>query len=67
MIYAIGLLIAFVLVILLANRETRLCRWRARAGAEEPGAQLYRCAACGAEATTDTGKPPKLCLARPSP
>ncbi|MGB8622781.1 MAG: hypothetical protein WCD16_08175 [Paracoccaceae bacterium] len=39
---------------------TRDCRWRARRSGDD-GAQLYVCAACGAETFTTDGKPPREC------
>lgn len=66
MIYLIGLAIAFALVLLLSNRKTRNCRWRARGGADAAGVRPYRCVACGAETTTRTGKAPDICLDRPA-
>jgi hypothetical protein len=59
----IGLIVAFILVVLLSNRRTRVCRWRADRRGDLPGRRKYRCAACGAEAFTMTGKPPLDCLA----
>lgn len=61
MLVVVGLLVAFVLLLIFSNRATRACRWRQdRAGARQ-GAMKYRCAACGAVAFTSTGKPPLDC------
>lgn len=38
---------------------TRLCRWRLD---RSLGAAGYRCVACGATCTTETGKEPRHCL-----
>ncbi|PWE29268.1 hypothetical protein DDZ14_18025 [Maritimibacter sp. 55A14] len=67
MIVVAGLLIAFVLVILFSNRATRACRWRADRRGDRPRATKYRCAACGAEAWTENGKPPRICMAHEGP
>lgn len=62
MLVVAGLLVAFLLVVIYGNRATRACRWREdRARSPEAGT-LYRCAACGAEAVTRTGQPPKSCF-----
>ncbi|APX90220.1 hypothetical protein BV394_11180 [Brevirhabdus pacifica] len=61
MIIVLGVLVAFVLVLLLANRRTRACRWRRRALVN--GRAEWRCVACGAEAQTDSPAPPRDCLA----
>lgn len=63
MIVVIGLIIAFVLIVLFANRRTRLCRWRAVRSGDQDGQSLYRCAACGAEVFTSDGKVPSDCHA----
>lgn len=62
MIYILGLLIAFVLIVLFANREVRHCRWRAQRSGDAGGKSKFRCAACGAEAFTEDGKPPRVCM-----
>lgn len=64
MFVAIGLLIAFVLIIIFSNAATRNCRWRQDRTRDEDGKRYYHCLNCGHETFTDTGKPPKICLAR---
>ena len=59
---ALGLLVAFVLIVLLANRRTRACRWRQDRTKAQPGAMAWRCAACGAETVTEGVRPPRICL-----
>jgi hypothetical protein len=61
MIVVIGLLIAFVLVLILARRNMRGCRWRQTGQKQADGQALYRCAACGAQLATSTGRPPAHC------
>lgn len=65
MILAIPLLI-FVLVVisLYANKETKHCRWRAVRQGNVGARHLYRCAACGAQDFTNTGKEPQYCKAK---
>lgn len=62
----IGLLIVFLGVVIFSNRRTRYCRWRAERSGDRAGLSKYRCMACGAEAFTSTGKPPKDCAANKS-
>ncbi|MBV0913008.1 hypothetical protein [Anianabacter salinae] len=61
MILVIGLVTAFVLLMIFGNRSTRPCRWREARSRAEDGAMFYRCAACGAE-TLNRGGLPKVCL-----
>ncbi|ABG31259.1 hypothetical protein CEP88_18000 [Roseobacter denitrificans] len=60
----IGLLIAFLLVMLYErkNRTSRMCRWRADHSGDQDILYKYKCAACGAETYTKTKSPPNLCL-----
>ena len=58
MIVVIGLIVAFILVVLLSNRATRACRWREYRGNQ---GSTWRCVQCGAEVQGDAGQPPKLC------
>lgn len=61
MVFALAGLVALVLLVLFTNRSMRGCRWRAQAS--RPGMpKRYKCMSCGAEADTDTGEPPQLCL-----
>ncbi|MGR3461710.1 MAG: hypothetical protein ACU0AX_04565 [Roseovarius sp.] len=61
MVFIVGLIVAFILVLIYSNRATRGCRWReCRAG----GCDLrrrWRCAACGVEVFTSEGHAPKVC------
>jgi hypothetical protein len=54
--FPIAIILVFVLMYLLRTKRTRMCRWRSQAGGD------WRCAACGAVATTGDGKQPRLCL-----
>lgn len=58
-----GFILAFVLILVFSNRATRNCRWRAERSGDCEGRRKYRCATCGAEAFTETGQPPRVCLA----
>ena len=60
----IGLLLAFVLVVIYQrkHRATRLCRWRADHSGDQDALFKYTCAACGAQTYTQTKEPPKHCL-----
>jgi hypothetical protein len=56
------LLLGVLLYMWLSRRNstlTRNCRWRLD---RSSGAELYRCAACGAEVVMPKGKEPKACL-----
>ena len=57
----IGLLIAFLLVMLLSNRKTRQCKWRADRSRDQNGMSFYHCMVCGEICFTNDGKPPKIC------
>ncbi len=61
MIIVVGLILAFILILIFSNRSMRLCRWRAQ-GVAEDGTREFRCMACGARTTTSDGNPPKVCL-----
>ena len=50
MIIIVGLIIAFVLVLIFSNRSTRNCRWRRIGFEADHGRYSFRCAACGSEA-----------------
>lgn len=67
MIVVIGLIVAFILIVVFSNRRTRNCRWRLVRSETCANRSKYRCAACGAEAFTTTGKPPLDCLADQTP
>ena len=64
MFIVIGLVLAFVLVLVFSNRRTRNCRWREDRTQDVGRARCYRCTACGAEAFTTNGKPPLDCLSK---
>jgi hypothetical protein len=64
LIIVVGLILAFVLILIFSNRRTRYCRWREDRRADADGLRKYRCMACGAEAFTSTGKPPLDCKAK---
>jgi len=61
----LGLLVAFVLVVLFSRRfgETKRCRWRADRSGDRGALRKYQCATCGAEAFTSTDGPPQACKA----
>ncbi|SEK55997.1 hypothetical protein [Roseovarius nanhaiticus] len=59
----IGLVLAFVLILIFSNTRTRQCRWREDRTRDTDGERYYHCMNCGHEAWTDTGKPPGICLA----
>lgn len=63
MIQALGLLIAFALVVLVATRRrtTRNCRWRADLTQSRPGAYRFVCMYCGAEYSSPDAELPNLC------
>jgi len=61
MVIVVGLIIAFVLVLVFTNRRTRHCRWRADRRQDREGQSCYHCMACGARVFTSTGKPPLAC------
>ncbi len=63
MVIVVGLIVAFVLVLIFSDRRTRNCRWREDRTLEAGDARAYRCMACGALDHTTTGKPPKDCKA----
>ena len=67
MIIIVGLIIAFVLVVIFSNRATRNCRWREARSGDHDGQRLFRCMACGAEAFTKDGKPPLHCKVNAPP
>ncbi|MHA7875921.1 hypothetical protein [Roseivivax sp.] len=60
MVIVVGLILAFVLIAIFANRETRSCRWREYRQSE--GESLWRCVQCGAATEGQSGKPPQICL-----
>ena len=59
MIVALGLIVAFLLMLVFSNRKTRACRWR-----EYPKGTTshWTCINCGAETEGQRGKPPAMCL-----
>lgn len=59
MIFAVGFVVAFILLLIFTNRETRLCRWREY---RQGGESRWHCVYCGAETTGPIGKKPEICL-----
>ena len=49
MIVAVGLVIAFVLVLIFSNRQTRNCRWREKRRNDRDCLRYYHCVSCAAE------------------
>ena len=62
MLIPIGLILAFILIALFANRATRGCRWRQDRPNAQSGGMAWHCAACGAKTQTKDRAPPKRCL-----
>jgi len=62
MFVAIGLVAAFLLLVIFSDASTRNCRWREDRTRDTGGQRYYHCISCGHEAFTNTGKPPKICL-----
>lgn len=61
MLVVVGLIAAFILVLVFSNRATRGCRWREyRVGTSGPH-RRWHCVACGAEVFTSDDSPPKIC------
>lgn len=67
MIVPIGLILAFILVVVFTKRSTRKCRWRENRGFDLEGQKYYKCMSCGAEVFTKTGKEPTVCSAEDQP
>lgn len=63
MLIVVGLIIAFILVLILSNRRTRSCRWRADRRQDGEAGACFNCMTCGAQVFTSTGKPPLDCVA----
>jgi|AntRauTorcE11898_2_1112593.scaffolds.fasta_scaffold105582_2 hypothetical protein len=61
MFVVIGLIIAFILVVLLSNRATRNCRWREYRVSGNTHRRRWQCVACGAEVFTSDAAAPKVC------
>ena len=59
MIIIIGLIAAFLLILVFSNRGTRLCRWREDRRGEKT---TYHCIYCGATVTGPSGQTPEVCL-----
>ena len=59
MIIILGLLIAFILVLIFSRPALRHCRWRRH---KEGDLVHWRCAFCGARTTTSDLTPPKTCF-----
>jgi hypothetical protein len=61
MLVVVGLIVAFILVVLFSNRATRGCRWREYRLSGNHTRRRWHCVACGAEVFTSDATPPKLC------
>lgn len=61
MIFVLGAVIVFAVMLVLHRPGTRACRWRADKTRDRGTMTAWRCAACGAEGFTGTGQPPKDC------
>jgi hypothetical protein len=61
MFVVIGLIVAFVLVVLFSRPDMRRCRWRADRRGDRDGHAKFVCVACGAVTFTTDGKPPRFC------
>lgn len=59
----LGLLVAFVIIVILTRQRapTRACRWREDRSANRGTLRKYRCMACGAETYTAADGPPEMC------
>ena len=62
MLAIVGLIVAFVLIAIYSRPATRGCRWRRMKSGDTENLKKFRCAACGEEAYTRNGAPPKTCL-----
>lgn len=64
MIFALGLVLAFVLMLVFAPRgAARRCRWRADRSRDAEGRRYWRCSYCGAETLAEGDTPPTACHA----
>lgn len=63
MIFVAAFIVAFVLIVIFSNRETRNCRWREDRSLDAGEGRAYRCMTCGAQTHTTTGLPPQVCKA----
>lgn len=61
MLVVVGLIVAFIIMLIVVKPGTRNCRWRADHRRDGPEGQFYHCVACGAQTYT-SGKPPGECL-----
>jgi len=55
------IIIGIVAYLAWRNREVRGCRWRADSTRDKGTLRMYRCAACGSEASTASKGPPRTC------
>ncbi len=62
MLIPLGLVLAFVLIVLLRSNRSRECRWREDRSAASGREKHFVCVACGAKAVTRTGGQPDHCL-----
>jgi len=62
MIFIVGFVVVFILIAIFSRPATRQCRWREDRRRGGTGRKkTYVCAACGAQALTADGKPPRDC------
>ena len=57
-----GLILAFLLILIFANRDMRQCRWRARGLENDGKSRKFKCMTCGVEAISEDGHPPRRCM-----
>ncbi|SMX31168.1 hypothetical protein COL8621_00312 [Actibacterium lipolyticum] len=62
MLVPLGLIVAFLLMLLFAKPGTRQCRWREDRRLNKNGETYFACVACGATTYCKPGKSPQTCL-----
>ena len=67
MFVVIGLVVAFVLIVIFSDTGTKNCRWREDHTRDEDGQRYYHCMACGHETFAQIGARPKICYAGTPP
>jgi hypothetical protein len=67
MIYLLGLVIAFILLLIYSNPETRLCRWREYRAKEVSEESRWTCIHCGATVQGPRGEAPRVCHRNKTP
>lgn len=63
MVFLLGILLVFAVLLILRPWERRGCRWRQDSRKLADGRVLFTCAACGAELALPRGREPQTCLA----